>query len=93
MAIGLLNFSSDKIKEIEVKYQKGDILFLFSDGLSEIMNDEEIMLGVENLKNIVTNNHQLSPEEIKQKILEFTINFSEIDMKRDDLTFIILKVK
>jgi serine phosphatase RsbU (regulator of sigma subunit) len=57
------------------------------------MNDEEVMLGVDNLKTIIADNYQLSAQEIKQKILDFTINFSEIDMKRDDLTFIILKVK
>lgn len=93
VAIGLINFSEDKIDEIEISYKKGDILFLFSDGLSEIMNDEEEMLGVENLKRIICNNHHLSAEEIKQHLLDFSIRFSENEINRDDLTFIILKVK
>ncbi|MCP5102715.1 MAG: SpoIIE family protein phosphatase [bacterium] len=93
MAIGLINFHRDKIKEIEVNYKKGDILFLFSDGLSEIMNDDEEMLGVENLKRIIKNNSDLSAEEIKKKLLDFSIRFSEAEVNRDDLTFIILKVK
>lgn len=93
VAIGLINFSRDKMKEIEVDYHKDDILFLFSDGLSEIMNDEEKMLGMENLEKIITQNSHLSAEEIKQKLLDFSIRFSETEISRDDLTFIILKVK
>jgi len=93
VAIGIYNFSDDKIKELEVDYKKGDILFLFSDGLSEIMNDEEEMLGIENLKRILCGSSDLSAEEIKQKLLDFSIRFSDTDINRDDLTFIILKVK
>jgi serine phosphatase RsbU (regulator of sigma subunit) len=93
MAIGLVNFSRDKIDEIEVHYKKGDILFLFSDGLSEIMNDAEEMLGMDNLKRILSTNHHLSAEEIKQQFLDFSIRFSDTEINSDDLTFIILKVK
>jgi sigma-B regulation protein RsbU (phosphoserine phosphatase) len=88
-----MNFSRDKIKEIEITYHKNDILFLFSDGLSEIMNDQDKMLGMDNLERIITHNSHLSAEEIKQKLLDFSIQFSETEISRDDLTFIILKVK
>jgi serine phosphatase RsbU (regulator of sigma subunit) len=93
VAIGLINFSREKIKEIEVGYKKDDILFLFSDGLSEIMNSREEMLGMESLKEIITENCHLPAEEIKQKLLDFSITFSGSEVNRDDLTFIILKVK
>jgi len=93
MAIGLPNFSADKIKEIEQEYRSGDILFLFSDGLSEIMNEEDEMLGINHLKRILCKHHDRSPEEIKQKMLDFSIKFSETGVNHDDLTFIILKVK
>ena len=93
IAIGLLNFSRDKIDEIEISYKKGDILFLFSDGLSEIMNDAEEMLGMDNLKRILCANHHLSAEEIKQQLLDFSIRFSDTEINSDDLTFILLKVK
>jgi serine phosphatase RsbU (regulator of sigma subunit) len=93
MAIGLINFSGDKIKEIEMDYHSGDILFLFSDGLSEIMNDEDEMLGVDHLKRILKENHHLPTEDIKQKMLDFSIKFSDSGINRDDLTFIILKIK
>jgi len=51
------------------------------------------MLGMENLETIIIQNSHLSAEEIKQKLLDFSIRFSETEISRDDLTFIILKVK
>lgn len=93
VAIGLINFTREKIKEIELPYQTGDILFLFSDGLSEIMNDKDEVLGVDQLKRLIAKNHDFSAEEIKQRVLDFSIQFSETGINRDDLTFIVLKVK
>jgi serine phosphatase RsbU (regulator of sigma subunit) len=92
-AIGLRNFSRANIKEVEMPYRSGDILFLFSDGLSEIMNEEDEMLGIDNLKMLIAENHHLNANEIKKKILDFSIDFSDSKVNSDDLTFIILKVK
>ena len=39
MALGLNNFSQEGIEELRLPYHSGDILFFFSDGLSEIMNE------------------------------------------------------
>lgn len=93
VAIGLINFTREKIKEIELPYQKGDILFLFSDGLSEIMNEKDEVLGVAQLRRLIAKHHNLSAEDIKQRVLDFSIKFSETGISRDDLTFIVLKVK
>lgn len=93
VAIGLKSFSREKIKEIETAYQEGDILFLFSDGLSEILNKDDEMIGVENLKKIILQNSDRSAEDIKRRMLDFAIKFSDTEINRDDLTFIVLKVK
>jgi len=93
MALGLINFSRDKIEEIEQEYESGDILFLFSDGLSEIMNREGKMLGLEPVKELIAENADSSPGEIKQKLLELSIEFAQERNNKDDLTFIILKAK
>lgn len=93
IAIGLGNFSRGKLDEVEMSYNPGDILILFSDGLTEIMNESEEMLGINQLKQIILRNHHLSAAEIKKIILDFSIEFSGTDVKRDDLTFILLKVK
>lgn len=93
MAIGLKNFDRKKMNEITRTYRQGDILFLFSDGLSEIMNDDDELLGVENLKKIICENHHLPVKEIKEKLFDFSIKFSGGQNNHDDLTFILIKVK
>ena len=93
VAIGLINFSKEKIKEIEQPYHPGDILFLFSDGLSEIMNEDDEVLGIDQLKRLIRECHHLTTEEIKQVLLDFSIKFAGSGVSRDDLTFIVLKVK
>jgi serine phosphatase RsbU (regulator of sigma subunit)/energy-coupling factor transporter transmembrane protein EcfT len=93
MAIGLTNFSGDKLQEIELPYDTGDILLLFSDGLTEIMDEDEEMIGMARVKKLIQDNRRLSAGEIKQKILDFSIEFSRSGISRDDLTFIVLKVK
>lgn len=93
MALGLINFSKEKIEEIEMNYENGDILFLFSDGLTEIMDIDGNMLGTEPVKDIIVENCDTSPGDIKQKILEMSIEYSSSNTNKDDLTFIILKVK
>ncbi len=93
IAIGLRNFSKEKIKEVEIEYHPGDILLLFSDGLSEIMNQDEEMIGIDNLKRIIEENRSKTAEEIKQELLDFAVKFSETEINRDDLTFIVLKIK
>jgi len=67
MALGLTNFTEEGIEELRLPYGSGDILFFFSDGLSEIMDDEEKMLGVGELKRLLVGNAALTALEIKGK--------------------------
>jgi len=93
MALGLNNFSYDAIEEMHLPYQSGDIMLFFSDGLSEIMNAEEKMLGSRSLQKLLIRHAALSAVEIKEKILEFAIAFSENKANVDDLTFVVMKVR
>ncbi len=91
MAIGLSNFSRDKIEELTLDLDDGDILFFFSDGLSEILNDQEEMLGVENLSRLICRYAHLESGQIREKILEYSNDFAAEEHKCDDLTFILFK--
>ena len=57
------------------------------------MNREGEMLGLEPVKKLISDNADSSPGEIKQKLLELSIEFAQEKNNSDDLTFIILKVK
>jgi serine phosphatase RsbU (regulator of sigma subunit) len=93
MALGLNNFSRDAIEEMHLPYRSGDILFFFSDGLSEIMDNEGKMLGSGSLQKLLVTHAALSAVEIKEKILESAIAFSENKANVDDLTFVVIKAR
>jgi len=91
MALGLNNFTQGGIEELRLPYHSGDILFFFSDGLSEIMNEEEEMLGVAELKSMLVKYSTLSALEIKEKIMARAITFAAGQANADDLTFVVMK--
>jgi len=93
MALGLNNFTQEGIEELRLPYRGGDILFFFSDGLSEIMDTQERMLGVCELKKMLIENAGLSALEIKDRILARAIAFSDGQANADDLTFVVMKVR
>jgi serine phosphatase RsbU (regulator of sigma subunit) len=93
MALGLNNFTQEGIEELRLPYASGDILFFFSDGLSEIMDSEEKMLGVGELKRMLIDHAGLSALEIKEKLLARAIEFSAGQANADDLTFVVMKVR
>ncbi len=93
IAIGVPNFTEDKIKEINVKYGSGDVLILFSDGLSEIMNKKGDMYGIERITSVLKKNKDMSANTIKDMILESSEIFAQDIPNQDDLTLMVLKVK
>jgi serine phosphatase RsbU (regulator of sigma subunit) len=92
MAIGLPRLNEQTLEEIELSYNKDDILFIFSDGLTEIMNHQEEMLGIKRIMQIIEENALRNAQEIKQHILDYSIRFSGEAPQHDDLTFIVIKV-
>jgi serine phosphatase RsbU (regulator of sigma subunit) len=93
MALGLNSFTQGGIEELRLPYRSGDILFFFSDGLSEIMNEDESMLGVAELKKMLVEYAAFSALEIKKKILARAIAFAAGQANADDLTFVVMKVR
>ena len=57
------------------------------------MDDEEMMLGVGELKRLLIDNAGLTALEIKEKLLARAIEFSAGQANADDLTFVVMKVR
>ena len=62
----------------------GDILILYTDGITEAANSQQVQFGVERIKEIIKKNHAKPAEE---KMEEFT----EYRPSEDDITLIIAK--
>lgn len=75
----------------EIKPQKDDIVFLYSDGVTEAMNVMMDQFGDENVKRIILNNCEKSVTEIKDSLLKAITAFRGTAQQNDDITFIILK--
>jgi sigma-B regulation protein RsbU (phosphoserine phosphatase) len=70
---------------------KDDILFLYTDGLSEAMNKNEEEYGEERIINYLIDKRTLSTNQIIEGILKDVRQFDETYPPRDDTTLIALK--
>ncbi len=80
------------IEQMQINISKNDMFVLYTDGISEAMNDNKIEFGEDRLENIVKANSHVSAREmidvIQQKISEFVGNTAQ----HDDMTMIIVKI-
>jgi len=79
------------LEEYEIKLETGDILFFYTDGISETMNDSKILFGEERIKEIIKRNADRTAPEIKEQIL-YQINIFKGNAPiADDMAFILMK--
>ena len=71
----------------------GDILLLYTDGLTESTNSKQEQFGLKAIKEIVKKHHAKSSNEILGLIMEKLDEFTEYRGFEDDLTVIIVKRK
>jgi len=81
-----------KYKSERVQLHEGDVLFLFTDGVSEAMDSEEREFGEERIRSMVTELRREEPEELMQAILEAVRKHDPTEPPRDDTTIITMKM-
>ena len=74
-----------------INFEKGDVLLIYSDGVTESANSEFKEYGEERLINKLKINKHLSPKEIAYKILDDVIKFSKNGKYTDDKTLVVIK--
>jgi len=77
----------------DLDYNKGDVLFLYTDGITEAKNNKNEEFGYERLKHFLEKHAFYSAEYIKEEILKTLYNFCESSNLDDDITTLIVKVK
>ncbi len=83
----LIPYESEKIQ-----LQPDDILFLFTDGISEAMDKNYTEFGEDKIEEIISQSAHLSPGEIKEKILDELARFTDGAIQSDDITMLVVKV-
>lgn len=79
------------LEEVTIQPASKDIIFFFTDGISEAMNQYFQLFGENNIKRIIINNSDKSAEEIKNIMLNAIVAFRGAAYQNDDLTFVILR--
>ena len=70
---------------------KGDILFLYTDGITEMQNRERLDFGIEPIMKLLAKNNVNSAEEIAAKLMKCLEAFIKETPRTDDVSVIILK--
>jgi sigma-B regulation protein RsbU (phosphoserine phosphatase) len=77
----------------EVQLEPGDILLLYTDGVTEAANQEGILLNSDGLADVIRPNTDLSAEQLIQKVLRALKDFTNGSPLADDVTLVVSKVK
>ena len=93
MALGMVepilfnNLIKDEIDDFAV----GDLLFLYTDGVTETSNQEKEEFGISRLRDELFRYADLDPESLNQKVIQDLNKFRTQDFDRDDLTLLAIK--
>ncbi len=75
-----------------VKLESDDLLFLFTDGLSEAMNSDDQEYGEDRIRQFVTDRRSFDPHTLVDSILEDVRKFDPSVPPQDDTTIIAIKM-
>ncbi|MCD4701611.1 MAG: SpoIIE family protein phosphatase [Candidatus Aegiribacteria sp.] len=76
-----------------VELESGDVLILYTDGLTEAMNSSGFEFGTDRLYNVVLENRDLSANQISSGILDAVNSYSKGSPQGDDQTLVVLKYR
>lgn len=93
MALGILepNLFNEFVCDEVADFSIGDLLCLYTDGVTETSNPEKEEFGLARLKNELVQYRELDPESLNQKIIQDLNKFCAQELDRDDLTLLTIK--
>jgi sigma-B regulation protein RsbU (phosphoserine phosphatase) len=91
--IGLEETIQDFIFQVEVHLDPGDVVILYTDGITEAENNLRVHYGLEQLCTVVQQNWQQSAHEIRRAVIEDLRSHIGVEKVYDDITLVVLKQK
>lgn len=85
-------FPAMEYSSSSIKLNPGDLVFLFTDGLSEAMDAEENEYGEDRIREFITNLREYEPDHIMKSILADVQVFSPVSPPADDTTIVAIKM-
>jgi sigma-B regulation protein RsbU (phosphoserine phosphatase) len=84
-------FPESTFKTESVLMKKGDLLLLYTDGITEATNEQGEFYGEERLLNQLRNCRDMTPKEMTQRMLQEVQLFNSTGTNSDDKTIVVLK--
>lgn len=91
--IGLEEDIADFIAETQLQLKPGDVVVLYTDGITEAENVEGNFYNIERLCQVIQQNWQQSAEKIRQTVIDDVRQFIGEQKVFDDITLLVLKQK
>ena len=87
--LGMFDFASYQSRPLHL--DKGDILVVYSDGLTDAQNQQEEMFGEERLLEIIRQEAPSGSHALEQKFLKAIEEFTQGMPQTDDITFLVVE--
>ena len=84
-------FDDAKFGQRELLLKTGEILLVYTDGVTEAMNPQKELFGEERLKDAVRGQARGSAEQLTQRVVEAVVKFARGAEPSDDITLLALK--
>jgi serine phosphatase RsbU (regulator of sigma subunit) len=82
----------DLVATQEVQLQAGDLLILYTDGITEAHDVDAKLFGKERLFEIILQKSHRSAEAAKEEIIQSVHHFSQRAPQHDDITLVVLQI-
>jgi len=80
-----------QLKEEEHQFMKGEVLFLYTDGVTEAVNSTKQQFGEQRLEGLIKENKQQPPDRLLKILINAIGNFTGKEPQSDDITFVIIQ--
>ena len=91
--VGLEEDISDFLGETEILLNPGDVVVLYTDGITEAEDPQGEMYGLERLCEVVSQNWEQSAQEIKTAVINDVKQHIDTQTVYDDITLLVIKQK
>ncbi len=91
--IGLDSDIADFVASVQIKLNPGDVVVLYTDGITEAEDIEGVQYGSDRLCEVISANSKLSAEEMKEAIVADVRQYIGTQKVYDDITVVVLKQK
>jgi len=84
---------SVNLETLELEFESGDWLLIYTDGVTECRNENQLEFGIDRLKSILMKSRKFNPEQLLNAAVQELEIFRGETESHDDLTLVLIKCK